>query len=130
MSDIQRIIDVSRSFESILLEKEERSRKTAWRVAAAGLILAALAVAAIIILLPLKSTDIELWSVDKQTGRYEYMTRLKERDIASEKALAHSLAAHYVSLREGYNYFSLQRDYDDVQLFNSDTVNRGLSGQV
>lgn len=32
MSDIQRIINVSRSFESILLEKEERSRKTAWRV--------------------------------------------------------------------------------------------------
>ena len=103
MSDIQRIINVSRSFESILLEKEERSRKTAWRVAAAGLILAALTITAIIILLPLKTTDIELWSVNKQTGRYEYMTRIKERDIASEKALAHSLAAHYVRLREGYN---------------------------
>jgi len=74
MSDIQRIINVSRSFESILLEKEERSRKTAWRVAAAGLILAALTITAMIILLPLKTTDIELWSVDKQTGRYEYMT--------------------------------------------------------
>ncbi len=42
MSDIQNVINVSRSFESILLEKEERSRKTAWRVAAAGLILAAM----------------------------------------------------------------------------------------
>ena len=124
MSDIQNIVNVSRSFESILLEKEERSRKTAWRVAAAGLVLAAMAIAAIIILLPLKTSDTELWSVDKQTGRYEYMTRVKERDIAAEKALAHSLAAHYVRLREGYNYFSLQRDYDDVQLFNSDSVNR------
>ena len=93
-------------------------------MAAAGLVLAAMAIAAIIILLPLKTTDTELWSVDKQTGRYEYMTRVKERDISSEKALAHSLAAHYVRLREGYNYFSLQRDYDDVQLFNSDSVNR------
>ena len=120
MSDIQNIVNVSRSFESILLEKEERSRKTAWRVAAAGLVLAAMAIAAIIILLPLKTSDTELWSVDKQTGRYEYMTRVKERDIAAEKALAHSLAAHYVRLREGYNYFSLQRDYDDVQLFNGD----------
>ena len=59
MSDIQHIINVSRSFESILLEKEERSRKTAWRVAAAGLILAALAVADNINLLPQKTTDIE-----------------------------------------------------------------------
>ena len=55
MSDIQNIVNVSRSFESILLEKEERSRKTAWRVAAAGLVLAAMAIAAIIILLPLKN---------------------------------------------------------------------------
>lgn len=31
MSDIQNIVNVSRSFESILLEKEERSRRTAWR---------------------------------------------------------------------------------------------------
>jgi hypothetical protein len=49
------------------------------------LILAAMAIAAIIILLPLKTTDIELWSVDKQTGRYEYMTRVKERDIRLKK---------------------------------------------
>jgi type IV secretion system protein VirB8 len=52
------------------------------------------------------------------------MTRIKERDISTQDALAHSLAAHYVRLREGYNYFSLQRDYDDVQLFNSDSVNK------
>ncbi|HGY2281747.1 TPA: virB8 family protein [Citrobacter braakii] len=124
MPDVQKIINVSRSFESIMLEKEERARKNAWAMAAVGFTLAGLAIAAVIILLPLKTTEIELWSVDKQTGRYEYMTRIKERDISAEKALAHSLAAHYVTLREGYNYFSLQRDYDDVQLFNSDSVNK------
>ncbi|HDK6220011.1 TPA: type IV secretion system protein [Klebsiella quasipneumoniae] len=124
MSDIQNVINASRSFESIMLEKEERARKTAWLMAAIGFMLAALAMATIIILLPLKTTDIELWSVDKQTGRYEYMTRIKEKDISTEDALAHSLAANYVKLREGYNYFSLQRDYDDVQLFNSDSVNK------
>lgn len=124
MSDIQNVINASRSFESIMLEKEERARKTAWLMAAVGFMLAALAMATIIILLPLKTTDIELWSVDKQTGRYEYMTRIKEKDISTEDALAHSLAANYVKLREGYNYLSLQRDYDDVQLFNSDSVNK------
>lgn len=101
MSDIQNVINASRSFESIMLEKEERARKTAWLMAAVGFMLAALAMATIIILLPLKTTDIELWSVDKQTGRYEYMTRIKEKDISTEDALAHSLAANYVKLREG-----------------------------
>ncbi|KHS67110.1 membrane protein [Pectobacterium brasiliense] len=124
MSEIENIIASSRTFESVLLEKDEREKKLAWRIAAIGFALAAMAITALIILLPLKTTEIELWSVDKQTGRYEYMTRIKEQSISTEKALAQALAAHYVRLREGYNYFALQRDYDDVQLFNSDSVNR------
>ncbi|MEI7109464.1 virB8 family protein [Pectobacterium versatile] len=124
MSETENIITSSRTFESVLLEKDEREKKLAWRIAAIGFALAAMAITALIILLPLKNTEIELWSVDKQTGRYEYMTRIKEQNISTEKALAQALAAHYVRLREGYNYFALQRDYDDVQLFNSDSVNR------
>ncbi|MFE4110598.1 virB8 family protein [Kosakonia sp. YIM B13611] len=124
MSETEKLIASSQTFESVILEKDERARKGAWLMAAVGFILAAMAVVALIILLPLKTTEIELWSVDKQTGRYEYMTRIKERDIASEESLAHALAAHYVTLREGYNYFALQRDYDDLQLFNSDNVNK------
>ncbi|MBN3264802.1 virB8 family protein [Pectobacterium brasiliense] len=124
MSETENIIASSRTFESVLLEKNEREKRIAWRIAAIGFALAAMAITALIILLPLKTTEIELWSVDKQTGRYEYMTRIKEQSISTEKALAQALAAHYVRLREGYNYFALQRDYDDVQLFNSDSVNR------
>lgn len=124
MSEVNNIIDASRSFESVILEKDVREKKVAWLMAAVGFVLAAMALAAIIILLPLKTTEIELWSVDKQTGRYDYMTRIKERDISAEASLAHALAAIYVKRREGYNYFSLQRDYDDVQLFNSDGVNK------
>ena len=124
MSETENIIASSRAFESVLLEKDEREKKMAWRIAAIGFALAAMAITALIILLPLKTTEDELWSVDKQTGRYEYMTRIKEQSISTEKALAQALAAHYVRLREGYNYFALQRDYDDVQLFNSDSVNK------
>jgi type IV secretion system protein VirB8 len=124
MSETENVIASSRHFETVILEKDAREKKIAWLMASVGFILAAMAIAALIILLPLKTTEIELWSVDKQTGRYDYMTRIKARDISTQVALAHSLAAHYVRLREGYNYFSLQRDYDDVQLFNSDSVNK------
>lgn len=124
MSETENIIASSRTFESVLLEKDVREKKMAWRMAATGFVLAAMVITALIILLPLKTTEIELWSVDRQTGRYEYMTRIKEKDISTEEALAHALSTHYVRLREGYNYFSLQRDYDEVQLFNSDSVNK------
>lgn len=124
MSETENVIAASRTFETVMLEKDAREKKVAWLMASLGFILAAMAITALIILLPLKTTDIELWSVDKQTGRYDYMTRIKARDIASEKALAQAFAARYVKIREGYNYFSLQRDYDEVQLFNSDSVNK------
>ncbi|WP_413724826.1 virB8 family protein [Sodalis sp. RH16] len=124
MSETENVIAASRTFETVMLEKDAREKKVAWLMASLGFILAAMAITALIILLPLKTTDIELWSVDKQTGRYDYMNRIKARDIASEKALAQAFAARYVKIREGYNYFSLQRDYDEVQLFNSDSVNK------
>jgi len=123
MSETANLITSSRTFESALLEKDAREIKLAWLMAAVGIVLALMAITALIVLMPLKNTEIELWSVDSQTGRYEYMTRIREQNISTEEALAHSLAAHYVKLREGYNYFALQRDYDDVQLFNGDSVN-------
>lgn len=123
MSETANLITSSRTFESALLEKDAREIKLAWLMAAVGIVLALMAITALIVLMPLKNTEIELWSVDSQTGRYEYMTRIREQNISTEEALAHSLAAHYVKLREGYNYFALQRDYDDVQLFNGDGVN-------
>ena len=128
MPKINDLTTTARCFESHLLEKEQRERKLAWRLVAICLALTLLAIVTLVILLPLKTVEIELWSVDKQSGRYEYMTRIKERDIASEEALSHALAASYVKQREGYNYFALQRDYDNVQLFNSESVNRDYLG--
>ncbi|AHJ75588.1 virB8 family protein [Kosakonia sacchari] len=124
MTETEKLIASSRTFESVLLDKDKREKKAAWLMATVGFMLAAIAITALIILLPLKTTDIELWSVDKQTGRYEYMTRVKEQDISAQNALAHAFAAHYVSLRENYNYFALQRDYNDVQLYSSEGVNK------
>lgn len=124
MSELSNKIQTAKMFENILLEREERLKKLAWFIAFFSLIISFISVTAIVIMLPLKSTTTELWSVDKQTGRYEYMTRIKERDISSEAALAKSFAADYVKTREGYNYFSLQDDYGRVKLFSSDDVRR------
>ncbi|MGP3592820.1 virB8 family protein [Vagococcus sp. WN89Y] len=124
MSKTEKLIASSRTFETALLEKDVREKKLAWLIAAVGFLFTALGFTTLLILLPLKTTDIELWSIDKDTGRYEYMTRIKEQDISTEQALAHALAARYVTLREGYNYFALQRDYEDVQLYSSDSVSK------
>ena len=53
MSETKNIIASSRTFESVLLEKDEREKKLAWRIAAIGFALAVMAITALIILLPL-----------------------------------------------------------------------------
>lgn len=119
---IKKTIAASRQFEGVMLEKQSRMTKAAWFIAFFFGLMAVMAIAAIIIMLPLQRTDIELYTLDKQTGRVEYVTRVKERDLSSETVMSAAFAANYVELREGYNYFSLQNDYDKVKLFSSDAV--------
>ena len=116
------IIEASRQFEGAMLDKQNRLTKTAWCVAFFFGLLAILAIVAIIILLPLKQTEIELYTLDSQTGRVEYVTRVKERNLSTESAMSAAFAASYVERREGYNYFALQNDYDIVKLFSNDAV--------
>lgn len=123
MSELSQVVEASKSFEEKMLTKESRSKKVAWGVAIFEGIFAVLCVVAIIVMLPLKQTDVELYTVDSHTGRAEFVSRVRDKDISTEEAMAKAFAANYVSLREGYNYFALQHDYDTVQLFNSDTVN-------
>lgn len=125
MSDlVQKAISESSAFEVALRNKDERFAKAGWGIAGFLGFLLTGAVAAIVIMLPLKKTTVDLYALDKQTGRYEKMTTVKDENFASSDALNYSEAASYVKRRLGYNYFTLQRDYDDTQTFNSADVNR------
>ena len=123
MSELQKILNTSQSFESVMLNRDRRDKKIAIAIAVVATVFALLCLVALIVLLPLKNTEVDLYTVDSHSGRAEYVTRVKENAITSEEALAKAFAANYTKLREGYNYFSLQNDYDTVQLFNSAQVN-------
>ncbi|WP_337049929.1 type IV secretion system protein [Serratia fonticola] len=123
MAELQNLLNTSQSFEKTMLTKESRAKKLAFVIAAVATVFALLCVVAIIVMLPLKQTNVELYTIDSHTGRSEYVSRVKDKDISTEEAMAKAFAANYVMRREGYNYFALQNDYDTVQLFNSEQVN-------
>jgi type IV secretion system protein VirB8 len=120
----EQVIETSKMFEEILMTKDKKANKFALIVAVIMALIAVISVAAIIVLLPLKQTDVELYTVDRQTGRVELVSRVNSVDISTQEAMAKAFAANYVHLREGYNYFSLQSDYNSIQLFNSPDVNK------
>lgn len=123
MSPTKQIINASKSFEEKMLTRDARDKKVGFFIGGVGLLIGVLGLTAVLLLLPLKRTELELYTVDNTTGRVEKVTHVREEDMFSQVAMAKAFAANYVKLRESYNYFSLQRDYDTVPLFGSDEVN-------
>jgi type IV secretion system protein VirB8 len=121
-STLQAISD-SRSFEDAVLERDRRMAKAGWLVAAVAGFLLAGAIVALIILLPLKTTTVELYALHNGE-RIERISTVSEDDLPASEALNLAETAAYVKRREGYNYFALQKDYNETQMFNSDDVNK------
>lgn len=119
----QKLIAESRCFEQREIERDKRAAKAGFVVGGTGLLIAVLAVAAILVMLPLKETTVELVTVDNHTGRTQHITRASKTSITAEEAYQKAMAANYVKIRERYVYPSLQDDYETVQMYNSPEVN-------
>ncbi|HBV5423390.1 TPA: type IV secretion system protein [Klebsiella pneumoniae] len=119
----QTLIADSRTFEQQMIERDKRATKAGFMVGGAGLLTAVLALIAVVLMLPLKQTVVELYTVDNHTGRVEHVTRASETRLTAEAAYQKAMTASYVRLRERYVYPSLQDDYATVQIYNSPQVN-------
>lgn len=60
--------------------------------------------------------------IDKVTGVTEWLTTVKKETFLRIRLLLNISLAHYVKRREGYNYFSLQHDYDFVMAYSAENV--------
>ena len=119
----QTLIADSRTFEQQMIERDKRATKAGFMVGGAGLLTAVLALIAVVLMLPLKQTVVELYTVDNHTGRVEHVTRASKTSLTAESAYQKAMTASYVRLRERYVYPSLQDDYKTVQIYNSPQVN-------
>lgn len=70
----------------------------------------------------IKRKELAIVAVGEKTGRTELITQVKQEKILQSEALGRYFVNTYITLREGYNYPSLQYDYETVQLYSSNTV--------
>lgn len=119
---IKEITETAKSFETQVYAENEKSKKIAWRVAGGASLLALCMGVAISVLVPLKEKELVIVSVGEKTGRSELVTQVKQEKILQSEALGRYFVSTYITLREGYNYPSLQSDYETVQLYSSNTV--------
>lgn len=98
------------------------SRKRAWAVASVSLVISMLSLAALILLLPLKTFAPYVITVDKHTGYVEMTQGLVSGAMSEDEAITESYLVRYVSMREGYNPAILENNYNTVSLMSADTA--------
>ncbi|MCV6069494.1 type IV secretion system protein, partial [Escherichia coli] len=87
-----------------------------------GMAIGVLSLLALNAALPLKETLVEAYLINSVNGVAERLTSVKKENLSENEALAKYFINQYVKRREGYNYFSLQHDYDYVLLYSAENV--------
>lgn len=107
-------IEANRAWEvdrALMLAKSERR---AWIVAGSAIAVALLAVLAVVAHGPLQNVVEVPIVVDRQTGETTIQQRLSVETVPQTEALDKHNAAAFVRAREGYSWWWLQRDFDQV----------------
>ena len=107
----------------------ERSERRAWRVGAAGIVLALFGVLAVFAQGPLRQVVGVPIVVDKTTGETTIQQRLAAETVPAQEALDKHNLAVFVRAREGYSWWWLQRDFDQVARMAVPTVFADYSRQ-
>jgi type IV secretion system protein VirB8 len=113
-------------WENDVIRTVKRSRHVAWTVAAFSAFIAALALACVALLLPLKSFEPYVIEVDKTTGFMEIKRPLAEGDLTQSEAITRMNVIRYVKARETYDPGSVQDNFDLAQLLSTGDASRDL----
>jgi type IV secretion system protein VirB8 len=100
----------------------ERSERRAWAVAASGIVLGLVSIAAVFVQGPLRRIVEIPIVVDRVTGETTVQQRLAVETIPPLEALDKHQLATFVRAREGYSWMWLQRDFDQVARMAVPTV--------
>ena len=99
-----------------------RETRIAWRVAAGAGLVALLLALALLFLVPLKSVQPYVLTVDRQTGAVEAATTLQDGKLSQNEAVIQAQLAGYVIARETFDSTDLAQQYRRVQVMSSRPV--------
>ncbi|MEP7131397.1 MAG: type IV secretion system protein [Sphingomicrobium sp.] len=107
-----------------------REAKIAWRVAAGAAAIALLLAFALLLLVPLKSVEPYVLTVDRQTGAVEQAMTVQQGKLSQNEAVIQAQLAGYVIARETFDQTDLAQQYRRVQLLSGPLVARAYVGQM
>jgi len=95
------------------------SRRVAWWIAGAAVIVAVLEALALVLLVPLKRVEPYTLLVDRTTGHVQALDPLRPETVSPDAALAQSFVVQYVTARESFDLATLNANYRRVALLSA-----------
>ncbi len=114
--------DKASTWDQEIIAGAIHSRNRAWMIAGASMIIAVLSLLTLLFLLPLKTFEPYVVTVDKNTGYLEVAKGLENGTLSQDQAITESNLVKYVSLHEQYNPAILAKNYDIVSLMSGKTA--------
>ena len=108
----------AQTWEQEIIANAIQSRNRAWIISFFCMALAVLSVVALLLLLPLKTFEPYVVTVDRGTGYLELTRGLYQGNLTQDEAITQANLVKYVSLRESYNPSILRENYDLVSLMS------------
>jgi type IV secretion system protein VirB8 len=115
------------SWERDVVRSVKRSRSLAWLVATAMTMIAFMALGSLLMLVPLKTYEPYLISVDRSTGFLEVKRPLSEGPLQQDEAITMFNVVRFVRTRETYDPKSLKDNFDLAQLLSTGDASRELT---
>lgn len=103
-----------------------QSRKRAWILASFCMVVSVLSLLTLLLILPLKTFEPYVVTVDRSTGYLELTKGLDSGKLSEDQAVTESNLVRYVSLREQYNPPILKENYESTSLMSSGTALKEL----
>lgn len=111
--------DKALDWEASRILDNEKSKRTAWMVAAGLGFLMVLSWIGMVLMLPLKETQPYVVRVDNATGAVDVVTVLQKKNATYDEVIDKYWAARYIEARETYDWQTLQNDYNTVNILSN-----------
>jgi type IV secretion system protein VirB8 len=114
-------------WEQEIIKRAKRSARVAWFFALVFASLAATSLGAIVLMLPLKSFEPYVVTVDRTTGYIEVKSGLtRPADLTEQEAITQANVVRYIRNREGYDPFRIEEQFGIAALLSTGDAAREL----
>ncbi|MBZ9944718.1 type VI secretion protein [Mesorhizobium sp. BR1-1-13] len=117
-------------WEHEIVKRAKRSSRIAWTIALMFAAITALALLALVLMLPLKSFEPYLVEVDKNTGYIEVKSGLtRVSNLTDQEAVTQANVVRYIRNREGYDPFAIDEYFGIAALLSTGEAAHDLQTQ-